>query len=106
MGGSVRTRLDFTNDLPTGETISSVDYVTILDAGGRDVTAEVRGSSPQAPSIDPTGKIVSFWKEPASGAEQPAGTYKVKCRAILTNSEKPIALGDGARLIFLEIVGD
>lgn len=97
--------IDFTEDLPAGETIASVDYVKVYDAAGSEKTDEVRGPSPTAPSI--AGAVVSFWKEVATSAtEQPTGTYKVKCRVTLSNAEKPIALGEANKLIHLHIVED
>ena len=96
--------VNFADDLPTGATISSVDSLTVLNAGGQDKTTEIRGVAPGTPSI--VGALVSFWKEIASGREQAVGRYRVKLRVLLSNAEKPIALGEGNKLIYLQIVGD
>jgi len=87
--------------------LTSVDYVTILDPDGLDVTDEFRGDPPEDPTLDSTGYIVSFWKEPESAsALQLPGIYRVKCKGTSTDGEEPIALGEGDRLILLKIVGD
>lgn len=97
--------LDFAPDLKVP--LDSVDYVRILDPAGVDVTAELRGDPAVAPILDPTGYIVSVWKEErAAPSEQQPGTYRVKCRGISSDGEKPIVLGEGDRLILLKIVGD
>jgi len=96
--------VNFGDELPPG-TVITEDFLVILSPSGDDATAEIRGATPVAVVIDEL--LASFWKEPAAAAdEQAPGTYRIKMRVSADNSEKPVPLGTGYRLISLEIIGD
>lgn len=101
--------IDFTEELDeiervfgTRPTVDSVDAFAVLNEADEDKTTEILSGVAQA--VDPQLRFLA--KIAASGSVQLSGIYRIKGRVILSDTQKPIALGDGDRLILLKIVGN
>lgn len=93
--------VDFTNELASGETLSSVDSVTIRNAGGTDTTDEFRDGEAAA-SI--SGSEARFWMQAATSGEQAEGTYSVEVQVTTSTGARKTALDSNNALPKLVVV--